>query len=144
MGKLSVFLVITPLLLAGAFIFFRPTPETTGPGHQEILMDTLNYLDYSEVNLEAALSKGRAVLFFAATRWCHTCSALDKEILQRVSEVPADVTILKVDYDNDHAMNTKWGVTTQHTLVILDENGQEVTRWVGGGFDDLLNRLGQS
>jgi thiol:disulfide interchange protein len=56
------------------------------------------YVNYSEAALAAALAKGKAVLFFAATTWCQTCSALEAEIIARASEIPAYTTILKVDY----------------------------------------------
>jgi len=34
-------------------------------------------------------------------------------------------------------------VTSQHTLVVLDENSKEVKRWIGGGFDTLLQQVNE-
>lgn len=112
--------------------------ELTQP---ELSMDIGSYIDYSEAMLVNTRAKGRSILFFAATNWCQTCSQLEDEIVERIQDVPRDVTILKVDYDNDTAMNNKYGVTTQHTLIVLDSDGKEVTRWVGGGLDNLLEKI---
>jgi len=66
---------------------------------------------------------------------------LEKEIIERNTEIPKDVTIIKVDYDNDKVMNRKYGVTSQHTLIVLDKNGKELKRWLGGGFNTLLQQI---
>ena len=98
-------------------------------------------MDYSETNKTLVQKYGNTVLFFAATTWCQTCSELDKEIHGRIGVIPSDITILKVDYDNDRNMRTKYGVTQQHTLIVLDKQGSEVKRWIGGNLDLLLQEV---
>jgi thiol-disulfide isomerase/thioredoxin len=146
MKPFNIFIALVLIVVVGGFVFFRdsftttqPQPEPTPQG--ELRMDLLSYLDYSGANLANAQKKGPTILFFAATRWCHTCSALEKEILERQSEIPENVTILKVDYDNDSAMKQKYSISTQHTQVVLDQHGNEVKRWIGGGFDTLLQEM---
>ena len=78
------------------------------------------------------------MLFFAATSWCQSCSKLDHELIENISNIPSDTTVLKVDFDNDQAMNNKYSVTAQHTLVVLDSQGNELKRWLGGGFEQFL------
>jgi len=143
MKLFNIFIAISLVIIVTGFLFFKDgfnkvqsTPDITG-----LNMDMLSYLDYSDTSLANAQVKGTSVLFFAATTWCQTCSVLEEEIIERESEIPGDVTILKVDYDNDRAMNQKWNVTSQHTLIILDQGGKEVKRWLGGGFDTLLEQL---
>jgi len=140
----NIFIAVALLAIVGGFVFLKDglVNLNSSPSERpEILMDTLSYMNYSEANLGVAKSKGRPILFFAATLWCQTCSELEKEILERQSEIPSDTIILKVDYDNDKAMNQKWGVTSQHTLVVLNKDGQEVKRWLGGGFDTMLQQM---
>lgn len=122
----------------------RLSAKDTKSVQNELLMDLANYTPYSETALNNSMTYGKTVLFFAATPWCQTCSVLDKEIIERHSELPTGVTVLKVDYDNDKDMNNKYYVTTQHTLILLDESGQELTRWVGGNFDALLSEIDES
>ncbi len=145
MKPFNIFIVISLIVIAIGFLFFRDgfnkPQNTVSNTNSPVLMDRLNYIDYSSSNLESAKRNGRPVLFFAATVWCQTCQALEKEIKGRGNSLPPDVTILKVDYDNDRAMNRKWGVTSQHTLIVLDQNGNEVKRWIGGNLDALIQNL---
>lgn len=100
-----------------------------------------HYVEYSKVTLAKAKKNGRTVLFFAATTWCTTCSALDQELKGRSVTLPANVTVVKIDYDNDRETKSAYNVTTQHTMIRLDTKGNEVKRWIGGGFDTLVQQL---
>lgn len=144
MKPFNVFITISLIVILGGFVFFKDgfNKVQSKPIEQtELLMDIPGYLNYSDNALATSQLKGKSVLFFAATRWCQSCSELEKEIIEGQSEIPTDVTILKVDYDNDKAMNQKYGVTSQHTLVVLDKDGQEVKRWLGGDFNALLQQI---
>lgn len=81
-------------------------------------------------------------MFFAATTWCSNCVELEKGIKTHINELPKDITILKVDYDNDKETKATYAVTMQTTLVLLDKNGKEIKRWIGtGSFDDLMQNI---
>lgn len=142
MKKLSYLILF--IAVAGLALVLRSnlsTQSTVASASQEQNFDLANYVTYSNQNLELSKSRGKSLLFFAATNWCQSCSLLEDEILERSQEIPPGVTILKVDYDNDKEMNKQFFVTIQHTLVLLDEQGNELTRWVGGDFNDLKYRL---
>ncbi|MBI2596011.1 thioredoxin family protein [Candidatus Daviesbacteria bacterium] len=145
MKLFNIFIAISLVAIAIGFLFFRngfnKPQNTVSNTNSPVLMDRLNYIDYTEQNLESAKRNGRPVLFFAATIWCQTCQALEKEIKESGNSLPPDVTILKVDYDNDKVMNNKYRVTSQHTLIVLDKNGNEVKRWIGGNLDLLIQQL---
>ena len=89
-----------------------------------------DYLSYNSQNLAIAQENGRAVLFFHA-KWCPTCRAADETINRELDQIPADVTILKVDYDKEKDLKKKYRITYQHTFVQVDENGNEVTKFSG-------------
>ncbi len=99
-----------------------------------------NYVEYSSDNLSLAQSKGRAVLYFWAV-WCPTCRALDKELNTRGGELPDDVTILRVNFDTEKELKRKYNITQQHTLVLIDKEGNEVKKWIGGNIDLILQEL---
>lgn len=146
MKPFNVFIIFSLIIIFGGLLFFKDgfrafKSNQSSPTSPQLLMDRMSYLDYSENNRIQAQKYGKTVLFFAATTWCQTCSALDKEIKERISNIPPDVTILKVDYDNDREMKTKYKVTQQHTLVVLDKSGNETKRWIGGNFDLMINEL---
>ena len=141
MKRLSLLLLVF-ILLGGGLFFIKTNPGQPTPKVKAALpVELTGYVNFSDANLETAKLKGESILFFAATSWCQTCIGLEKEIIARSNEIPAQVTILKVDYDNDKAMNKKYAVVIQHTLVFLDQNGREITRSVGDDFDQLLARL---
>lgn len=162
--KYSLLLILAgALLLCGVFwVYMRSNATMSNPSNDVVLEEPIvvdgdelepasppvqlefdlgSYVPYSSTSLAQAQERGVTVLFFAATKWCHTCSDLEQEIIARAAEIPGDVTILKVDYDNDSAMKSAYGVTVQHTLIALDSSGEEITRWIGLDLDELLSSL---
>lgn len=85
-------------------------------------------------------AESKTVLFFAAS-WCPSCRILDRNILQNMSMIPADVTIIKVDYDTATDLKKQYGITRQHTLVQVNESGEAIHTWSGGST--LASLLGQ-
>ncbi len=89
-----------------------------------------SYVAYDAAKVTLAAQTGKAVLFFHAA-WCPTCRAADAEILKTLSSIPAGVVIFKVDYDSSADLKRKYGVTTQHTFVQVDAQGNMITSWRG-------------
>lgn len=99
-----------------------------------------SYTTYSPDKLAMA-SEGKVVLFFKAS-WCPTCRALDANLKQNLQHIPADVTILEVDYDSATELKQRYGVTVQHTLVQVDESGNKLAMWNGSPtLDSLISKL---
>lgn len=91
------------------------------------------FVAYSEENLKKATeNNGKAIVFFHAG-WCPSCQAAEKELKEKWSEVPQDVTILKTDYDTSTELKAKYGITMQDTWVQVDSQGNEITKWNSGG-----------
>ena len=143
MKPFNIFLFICVSALFLGFVVSSGRSQTSQPQQEVVteLVDRSPYVPYSENAFAAAQEKEVTLLFFAATKWCQSCSELEKEIMQRIAEIPEGVTILKVDYDNDRALTSKYGVTSQHTLVALDSEGTELYRWLGGDFDFLVKKI---
>lgn len=104
-----------------------------------MMAESGSYVDYSEANYQQAEGKKR-VLFFHA-KWCPTCKLANEEIEKMFGEIPADVVILKVDYDTETELKEKYGITYQHTFVLVDANGNQVTKWNGGDFSTILEKV---
>lgn len=102
--------------------------------------DSLRYTNYTP-ELFASLKNQRRVLFFSAN-WCVTCQGADKDISAHTSELPANVTVFNVNYDAEKELRRQYGVTNQHTFVLVDQSGQLLKIWNGGGIDELLSELG--
>ena len=119
---------------------FEDLSKTENENSNKSVSVSLNYLDYSESFLTRA-NEGKVVLFFKAN-WCPTCNALDKDILKNLNKIPEDVTILKIDYDTAIDLKKKYEVVTQHTMVQVDAQGNEITKWVGGNtLSTILERV---
>lgn len=146
MKSLKLLAIILAVSSIG-FIFFKDEfvssqkVATASSEPAQILCDRVNYLDYSDQNLSSSQKYGKTLLFFAATVWCSNCIIINEGIKKRDTEIPQDITILKVDYDNDREMKAKYGVTMQTTLILLDNKGNEIKRWIGTDFDDLIDNL---
>lgn len=84
-----------------------------------------SYIEYSSTAL--ASNPGIKLLFFHAP-WCPQCRALEADIKSK--GVPAGVTIIKVDYDNNQALRQKYEVTLQTTVVRVNDDGEIVKKFV--------------
>lgn len=95
------------------------------------------YTGYSEGEI-AASGYDTTVLFFHAS-WCPECRAFEQAIND--STIPAGVQILKVDYDSSADLRQKYGVTLQSTFVSVNDDGAEVSQWVGYGKDKSVEAI---
>jgi len=99
------------------------------------------YRAYSPEAVASASAQDKIVLFFHAS-WCPTCHVLDKDITDNSDKIPANVRILKADFDNETELKKKYGVRLQHTLVQVDKNGQKIALWSQSpSLSDVLNEL---
>ena len=98
------------------------------------------YMTYSADKLAMA-ETGDVVLFFHAS-WCPSCRALNGDIEKNANAIPSGVTILKTDYDKETELKKKYGVTTQHTLVQVDKDGNLIKKWSGGSkLENVLSQI---
>lgn len=133
------------------------TTETQMTAEQSIMKDTASKMmneKESEMPAQAAgsyqaynqslLSKaetGDVVLFFHAS-WCPSCRSLNTSIESNLSSIPANVTILKTDYDKETDLKKKYGITYQHTMVQVDKDGNLIKKWSGSpNLASLLSQI---
>lgn len=112
----------------------------------EVMMgQSERYVTYSKESLEQT-KESRRVLFFYAS-WCPNCKPADAEFREKISEIPSDVTVVRVNYNDpdtdqeEKDLARKYGVTYQHTFVQIDKDGQVVTKWNGGKMAELLKNI---
>lgn len=106
---------------------------------EEPVIETVpgKYIEYSG----SSLTDKQNVIFFAAS-WCPTCRGLDQSINSELSLIPSDLTILKANYDSENELKRKYGVTYQHTLVQVDQEGNLLKKWNGSqDIEDIINQL---
>lgn len=155
-------LIVVVLLIIAFVIFFFVDKENKNLNNNETIIN--NDLDDQNSNQEkeesrvseeglvsgyetydssalAFANKGNVVLFFRAS-WCPTCRALDRDIENNRNNIPKDLLILDVDYDQYKDLKKKYGVTYQHTLVKVDANGNMIKKWSGSPtLADLIEQI---
>lgn len=104
-----------------------------------------NYLNYSQAAYDASSDKTRVLYFYA--NWCPTCKVANAEFSKTPNGLPEDVVIFRINYndsdttDEHKELAKKYDITYQHTFVQVDQDGNEITKWNGGGVIELKSRL---
>jgi thiol-disulfide isomerase/thioredoxin len=96
----------------------------------DTMMKSGSYESYGAPKVAMASATKDVVLFFKAS-WCPSCVAVDKDIKANLNAIPESLTILEVDYDTSTELKKKYGVTTQHTFVQVDAQGNLIKKWSG-------------
>jgi thiol-disulfide isomerase/thioredoxin len=89
-----------------------------------------SYVDYADFDADrSAYADGKVVLFFHAG-WCPTCKQAEKSLTSD-ADIPAGLTIVKVDYDSATDLRRQYGVTQQHTFVSIGPDGSKQKAFTG-------------
>ena len=73
------------------------------------------------------------ILYFTAA-WCGPCKAL----APRMEKLKGKINYRKIDVDNNREMSAKYNVRNVPSLVLVDQNGQELNRMVGVQSDEAI------
>lgn len=114
-----------------------PMPEEKTNAPQKAIIS--NYTNYSDANIKDLVNEGKKPVIFFHANWCPTCRALDKNIEDNQANL-GDVVVLRADFDSETKLKQKYNVVAQHTLVQVDANGMEVTKWVGGNTVETITK----
>lgn len=131
--------VSSPIDQAKAETEIALTTEALGPGE---------YVYYNEDSFSEDINYNKVVLFFYAS-WCPTCAVLQNELNANQDNIPSGVRIIRVPYDDVSganqetlALNAKYKVTYQHTLVQIDSSGELIKKWNGSSkLEDIINKI---
>lgn len=107
--------------------------------------NTTRYVEFSD-GVIGQYANTRRVLYFYAN-WCPTCKPADASFKQNSSQIPQDVVVIRVNYNDtdtdqrEKDLAKKYGITYQHTFVQIDESDKEVTKWNGGALSELIANI---
>ena len=100
-----------------------------------------SYITYDQYQASKdKYADSKVVLFFNA-KWCPACRAINEALTTDPGKIPAKTTVVSVDYDQHTDLRQRYGVTTQHTFVQIDTNGEKTRQWVSTSVDALLKEL---
>lgn len=100
-----------------------------------------SYITLADYNKDSSKYADSKKVYFFHASWCHICQEIDKAISADASKVPSGVTIIKTNFDNSTELRKKYGVTTQHTFVQVDNDGNETAQWSGASLSDAINGI---
>lgn len=100
-----------------------------------------SYITYDQYQASKdKYADSKVVLFFNA-KWCPACRAINEALTSDPGKIPAKTTVVSVDYDQHTDLRQRYGMTTQHTFVQTDPNGEKTRQWVSTSVDALLKEL---
>ncbi|MFK7603689.1 thioredoxin family protein [Deinococcus sp. SM5_A1] len=125
--------------LAAALLLAAAGASATKPTDPKTMdAKMVHYTSYTKAAYDDAKGMKR-VLFFHAT-WCPSCKAANADIVGKLDEIPADVVIFKADYDKEVALKKQYGITAQHTFVLVDDSGKALKKWAGGKLSTIISK----
>jgi thioredoxin 1 len=143
---------VLALIIVGGYLYSNngkevmdPSPAPTSVVKTESTPGSKQYLPYTKEVLDSSKSTRRVLYFYAS--WCPTCIPADADFQKNISQLPSDVTVIRVNYNDpetdaeEKALATKYGITYQHTYVQIDAEGNELTKWNGGATKELLAKI---
>ena len=86
-------------------------------------------------NFNNAIANGTTLVDFYAD-WCGPCRMVSP-IVDEIAEERSDITVGKVNVDDENALAMKYGVMSIPTLIVF-QDGQEKTRIVGARPKDAI------
>ncbi len=70
-----------------------------------------------------SLAKSNTVVYFFAATWCPDCQATYRDLKANSGKLPKNFFLVFVNYDKESALKTKYGISAQHTFVVVDATG---------------------
>ena len=100
-----------------------------------------SYITYDQYQASKDKYADSKVVLFCNATWCPDCRAINEALTSDPGKIPAGTTVVSVDYDQHADLRQRYGVTTQHTFVQIDTNGEKTRQWVSTSVDALLKEL---
>jgi thiol-disulfide isomerase/thioredoxin len=84
----------------------------------------ITWADYDEDR--TAYAESTVVLYFHAP-WCSECQATEEAI--STTGIPPGLVLVQIDYDTRTDLREEYGVTIQHSFVLVDDAGKRQDIW---------------
>lgn len=110
-----------------------------------------SYVPYSKETFDTAKASGKIVYLEFYAAWCPYCRAQEPKINEAFATMSKDpkydtVAGFKVNYDTEKELKQQYGITYQHSHVILDRNGSVVVKSIGEAWsaDDVIANINKA
>jgi thiol-disulfide isomerase/thioredoxin len=109
----------------------QPQPVATTAAPEGVYANIAGYISYETYSAAPEKYSASKVVLFYNAYWCSTCKAARDGFESGLDEIPEDLTIVLVDFDENTEMRKKHDVIVQHTFIQIDSAGNELQRWYG-------------
>lgn len=92
-----------------------------------------NYKPYQA----GVLADGQTKILFFHAAWCPVCIEADKELSDWYATEQIPLPMYRVDYDTEKELKKQYGVTVQHTFVVVDGSGKMMSAVTGPSAANL-------
>jgi thiol-disulfide isomerase/thioredoxin len=79
-----------------------------------------------------AKKKDLTVVYFFAATWCPDCQATYQDLKANFAMLHMNFKLVFVNYDKSAELKKKYGITVQHTFLMVGPNGEKKKVWNGG------------
>lgn len=133
--NLLVFLAIISIFVLGCAQgngTINTNPENSGKNGPAVLAGTVTkYYNFDKAHYEKSLEEGKVVFLNFYASWCPICKAEQPDLFAAFNELSnPEVVGYRIHFNDneedadDKEMAKKFGVTYQHTKVIINKNGE--------------------
>ena len=98
-----------------------------------------SYREYSKSDFQESSEEYKVLFFYAS--WCSFCKDADRKLAQGANRIPDNVVVYKTDFDSEKKLKKQYGVFSRHTFVLVDREGNELTKWNGGDIELLIDKV---
>jgi thioredoxin 1 len=108
-----------------------------------------SYVPFDQMKFETAQEQGKVIYLEFYASWCPSCRAQDPAIrsafeqMKQKQERYQNVAGFQVDYDRFDDLKKKYGITYQHSHIILSPSGDVAVKSIGEQWDagELINKI---
>lgn len=105
----------------------------------EVVVENNGYVEFDEASYEQSLADWKNVALFFHATWCPTCTALSADMSANYENIPSDTVVYQLDYDTSTELKEKYLVTKQHTIVVVDADGEMINSFQGAAtLDEVI------
>ena len=108
-----------------------------------------NYYAYTKTDYDAALAAKKPVFLYFYANWCPTCAEQEPIVRSLMNDIADqskldDFVAFRINFNDsdtdkdEEALAKQFGVTYQHTMFVLNEDGQQVKKLLGQTSQEAL------